>query len=134
MIALALLLSGCAPETLYRVDLEGEVLAEPTGPITLTFAYHWWGDGELSTPFQPIHSLEMDGPGVFSASLDYFPDDGEGLLVYGWQDLDGDNELCAPGAEEEPSGLVEVSDFPTFSVEVLLPLDAACRGPETLLP
>ena len=134
MIALALLLAGCAPETLYRVDLEGEVLAEPTGPITLTFAYHWWGEGALSTPFQPIHSLEMDGPGPFSTSLDYFPEDGEGLLVYGWQDLDGDNQLCAPGAGEEPSGLVEVTDFPTFPVQVLLPLDATCSGPETLLP
>ncbi len=76
----------------------------------------------------------MDGPGPFSTSLDYFPEDGEGLLVYGWQDLDGDNQLCAPGAGEEPSGLVEVTDFPTFPVQVLLPLDATCSGPETLLP
>ncbi|MCP4807925.1 MAG: hypothetical protein GY884_21490, partial [Proteobacteria bacterium] len=47
---------------------------------------------------------------------------------------DGDGALCAPGAADEPSGLIEVVDFPAHAVEVELELDAVCEGPEGLFP
>ena len=131
---LLLLLGGCAPEPIYRVDIAGEVRSEQAGEIQLTFAYAWWGEGELTTPFQPIDTLTLDTPGPFSTSLDYRPHLGEGLLVYGWQDLDGDEVLCALGVEGEPAGLVEVADFPAHTVTLTLDLAASCEGPEGLFP
>lgn len=131
---MALLLLGCATTELYQVEITGEVTSDQDGPITVLFQFAWWGEGELATPLQTIDTIELEGPGDFAHTFEYLSEQGEGLVVYGWQDLDGDGELCAPGVDDEPVGLVEVADFPSHEVSIVLPLDVLCEGPEGLFP
>ncbi len=134
MTLLLLLVLACATTELYQVDIEGEVSAVQDGPVAISFHFAWWGDGELATPLYAIDSLDIAGPGGFAHTLDYPSAEGEGLVVYAWQDLDGDGELCAPGAADEPAGLVELADFPSHELYVELTLDTPCEGPEGMFP
>lgn len=140
MTALLLgLLAGCVNHTthLLEVELTGVITADadaPAGPVTLALMHAWSGEGELARPLLPITDVALDGPGPWSATLLYPVDDGEGLVVYGWMDGDGDGVLCSPTERTEVSGLVEVDGFPDFAFEVDLELTAPCAGPEALFP
>ena len=57
---------------------------------------------------------------------------GQGLLIYGWLDTDGD--LCAPVQRPEPSGLFRVSSSPAHRVKVQLVLDKRYAALEALFP
>jgi hypothetical protein len=135
LLALVVAGTGCLNEdlTFYVTDLTVQVQTGATGPVTLVAHHASQGDGALQHPLGPIDEAEFDTD-LIQWTVAYPLHAGTGLVLYGWQDVDGDGALCAPGAEPEPSGLVEVVEFPAFALDVTLPLDALCRGAEALYP
>lgn len=123
---------------LYEVSLEGSIQnsVSPSVPgiVTVTLYHASSGEGELAHPLEFIERFELDAPGDFSHAFLYPLDVGEGLVVYAWQDLDGDGILCAPDQTDEVAGVVEVSPFPAHAVVISLSMDAPCAGPEALFP
>ena len=117
-----------------QVQVQGQVTGESAGEVEVSFFQADRGEGELSTPLAWVDSLWVADPSDWSHTLLYPEDAGEGLVVYAWEDADGDGIFCGVGAEGERSGLVEVEDFPAFEVSVTLTLDAVCLGPEGLYP
>jgi len=136
LLASALLaLGGCVNEdlTFYVVDLDIMVAAPSDGPITIVFHHASQGEGVLEHPLGPIEETTFDGPDLMYELL-YPLHAGTGLVLYGWQDTDGDGLLCAPGVPAEASGIRAVAAFPSHAVSVDLLLDSECRGPEGLYP
>ena len=137
-LLLTLLLAGCASDVtaLFEVTLTGVVtLDDQTGDDVYVVLHHAsMGEGELEHPLGPIASFEAVLGEPFEHVFDYPSDEGVGLVVYAWVDLDEDGTLCAPGTDEEAAGLVEVADFPAHAVEVTVELTDPCEGPEGLYP
>lgn len=128
-----LTLFGCLePETLYKVDLTGTVISDQTGPVELWFMHTQWGEQQLQTSHMIFDSTWLDGSGDFTHQLQVPQGAGEGLSIYGWQDVDEDGEHCRPGGNPEPSGLVEESAYPAHEIEIEIELDSTCEGPERL--
>ncbi|MRG93507.1 hypothetical protein [Polyangium spumosum] len=139
--ALALSLAGCINEEtrLYEVVLEGEVGVAPGAPsegaVHLQFhVARTFGEGDLAHPLGEFDRRTIAGVGPVRETLLHPRDVGEGLVVYGWLDSDGDGIHCAPGQTEEPAGLVEVAGFPAHALSFSLTLSAPCVGPESLYP
>jgi len=88
----------------------------------------------LRTPLGRVDETELDGPGAATWTTLVPQDEGQGLVLYGWLDLDDDGLLCAPGAAPEPAGLVEIAGFPAHSLAFTLTLDAPCAGASALFP
>lgn len=135
----ALVLTGCinAETHLYEVVLDGMVGvapgAESAGVVHLEFhVAQTFGRGELAHPLGEFDTRTLPGVGPVRETLLYPRDDGSGLVVYGFLDVDGDGTLCAPGQTSEPAGLVQVDGFPAHSVSFSLVLDDVCSGPEAL--
>ena len=129
------ILTGCINEdrVLYVSDLSVDIETSSEGPITVVFHHARQGDGITGHPLGQIEEAVFDATTV-EYQLTVPISEGEGLVLYGWQDVDGDGVLCAPGVDDEPSGLVEVTEFPAHALEITLPLDAMCRGAEALFP
>ncbi len=129
-----LLPAGCinADVELLEIDVSGTVDAVPGAPVHLEFHHAERGEGALSYPLGWIDDDALDAPGAFGHELLYPTGDGTGLVVYGWQDLDGDGLLCAIGQDAELAGAVLVTDgVPDFDEpDVVLDLDTPCVGPE----
>jgi len=66
--------------------------------------------------------------------FDYPVETGEGLLVYAWIDLDGDDVHCTPEIRTDRAGLTVVQDFPASDVTADVMLDVPCAGPEWFYP
>lgn len=131
-------LLGCVNSVTQLVEislvLELEAAEGLEGPVTGELLHTWSGEGELRVPLIPFESFEAEGPGSLSLTARVPVEEGEGLSVYGWLDLDGDGLLCALGVEDEPAGLAQVEPFPATSGEATVVLDAPCAGPEALFP
>ncbi len=124
---------GCLdPQLLYEVEVTGSVISGDPGPIEIWFLHNEWGEPPLATRYMIIDTTWLEGPTSFSQVLQVPQGTGSGLSVYGWQDRNGDAEHCRPGTEPELSGLVEVESYPSHVVEVEIPLDTPCEGPEGL--
>lgn len=139
--AVALALAGCVNDEtrLYEVELIGEVAAAPgaesAGAVHLVFhVARTFGRGALAHPLGEFEARTLPGVGPLRETILYPSDEGSGLVVYGFLDLDGDGVLCAPGQASEPAGIVEVAGFPAHSLTFSLLLDRACAGPESLYP
>ncbi len=136
----ALTLAGCINEDLelYEVTLSGTVsvagvISEP-GEVHLELHHARTGAGELGTPLGRIDATIETSLGATEWTT-YVPlGRGEGLVLYGWLDRDGDGVLCAPGGLPEPAGVVELSGFPDHTIDFSLSLDADCAGPSALYP
>lgn len=127
-------LLACTPVVqLFEVSLAGTVSSTTEGPVELELAFGWVGDGSLRRPYGEIATTELEGPGELSWTLAIPAEGGEGLVLYGWQDVDGDGLYCALNAAEEPAGLKELEEG-VHQVEVALVLDQACAAPEALFP
>lgn len=117
------LLIACASstETLRAVHLEVPV----EGHVEVHAA--WAGEGALRHPLKLLAQLE--GPVDEEILL---PEIDEDLVIYAWEDLDGDGVHCALGVDDELAGAVEVPfDFDVLAEPVL---DTPCVGPERLYP
>ena len=127
-------LLSCTTTTLYEVRVSGLVTGEGSGAVEVQLHAGSQGEGELAHPLGELERFEVELGQDWEHTLLYPWDDSTGLVVYAWLDRDADGVLCAPGADPEPSGLVEVADFPAHEVDVELELDASCEGPEGLYP
>jgi hypothetical protein len=137
LLLLPLLLAGCASDTttIYEVEVSGVVTwGDAAGPVEVQLHVEEAGEGELTHPLGEIDRFATALETPFTFALDYPWDDGRGLVIYAWHDLDGDGVLCAPGQADEPAGLIVVEDFPAHTVDVALELVPPCQGPEDLLP
>ena len=125
---------ACSPTRLLEVQVQGEISGDPGGPAEVWFLHAEVGEGELATPLGLIEKAWVDDPSDWSHTLLYPEEGGEGLVVYAWEDLDGDAVFCGLGAPEERAGLTEIADFPAFDVSVSIALTVACLGPEGMYP
>ena len=133
-------LSGCAegeaPTT--PVSLSGTI-SVPDGvqsdgsKVTVNLYHAWALEGVLRHPVEFIQSFETTA-GEYSFSFDYPVENGEGLLVYAWIDLDGDDVHCTPAIRTDRAGLTVVQDFPSAEVTANVMLDVPCAGPEWFYP
>ena len=124
-------LTGCLEaEVLHEVALSGAVHSDQAGPVELWFMHSRWGDGDLETSNMVFDSNWLDDAGEFTCVVQVPQTAGEGLSVYGWQDVDGDGEHCRPGSAPEPSGIVEGLAYPTHELEIELELVWTCEGPD----
>jgi len=103
-------LSGCAegeaPTT--PVNISG-MISVPDGvqsnssKVTVNLYHAWALEGVLRHPVEFIESFETTA-GEYNFSFDYPVETGEGLLVYAWIDLDGDDVHCTPEIRTDRAG------------------------------
>ena len=133
----ALMSCGEAPDRgkMLPVDLHGELRVPPgaDGPVHVALYHAWAGHGELHHPLQFIEAFTAT-PGAYRHAFQYPADEGEGLVVYAWVDLDGDGVLCTPSYRLDLSGLAEAKSFPGDSPQVDVEMNAPCRGPDWFFP
>lgn len=131
-------LAGCINEDvrLYEVELTGEVVAPAgtTGRVFLELHHASRGAGALETPLGRFDATELDAPGPATWTTLVPLDEGEGLVLYGWLDVDGDGRLCGLAAGPEPAGIVELEKFPAHALTFTLTLETPCAGPSALYP
>lgn len=136
--------SACVNEDvhLYEVELAGSIATEDPaldgeGEVYLELHHGYFGEGELRRPLGLIESWQLDPRQREFDDVVLVSTDGgaEGLVLYGWLDLDGDGVLCAAGTTiEEPAGVVVLSDYPAHVLSFDLQLSTPCRGVEPLFP
>jgi len=126
---------GCINDEIFfqRVDIAGSLLSNTTDAPVYVSAHHaWFGEGDLRIPAKQFDSKRVDSATDFTWELDVpVREDAAGLVLYAWQDLDGDGDFCGLGGSEEFSGLYEV-DFPTFSASVEIAIQNSCAASESL--
>ena len=92
----------------------------------------WFGEGDLRYPAAEF-VVNFSTAGEFSWTVDVpISAEASGLLIYAWQDLDGDGIFCGLDGSEEFSDLVEVEDYPVFEAVVELQLEQLCQPSEKL--
>jgi len=139
LLAMVLILAACSePEPPTRpVSISGSIAAPPgvdAGGKVFVSLYHAWSlEGDLRHAVQFIESFETKF-GQYSHEFSYPLDRGEGLLIYAWADLDGDDVLCTPDVRIDIAGLTEVADYPADSVNADIKLTAPCAGPDWFFP
>ena len=140
VLAAIVVTSGCGsgpPAPKRTVELTGEILLPPEagqgGKVYVSLFHAWSLQGELRHPLQLIESFEA-APGAFTHKFEYPENNGEGLLVFAWVDLDGDGVHCTMTSRRDLSGLSEVTPFPADRVSVTVTLTEPCRGPDFFYP
>jgi hypothetical protein len=137
-IAAALVAAGCINEDrrLYEVTLAGTITVAggATGEVHLELHHARRGAGDLETPLGLIEETTSDAAGAIEWTALVPIDEGEGLVVYGWLDIDGDGLLCGLGGAPEPAGVIEIAGFPAHALSFALVLDTPCAGPTALYP
>lgn len=130
------LLSACINETIRfrRVEITGTLSSEDATSTMYVSAHHGWYDTDLLAHPAAMFDQAQFEPGSFSWTIDIpMPETyAEGLLIYVWQDTDGDEVFCGLNGDEEYSDMVSIEDDTIFSVDVQLTPQYACAAPETL--
>ncbi len=125
---------------LYELELRGQVTVADglpaSGRLTLELHHAEGGTGMFVHPLGLIAEFaDVAAPGEpIELSARVPIDEGTGLVVYAWLDVDGDGVLCAPGVTGEPAGLVELGALDSHELEFSLELTTPCVGPEALYP
>lgn len=134
-LGFVMLLAGCISEErrLFEVKLDGVVVAAGGGAVHLELHHAQTGTGSLATPLGLIDETEIARPGAASWTTLVPLDEGEGLVLYGWLDVDGDGLLCAIGAQAEPAGVVVLAGV-EHALDFELVLGSDCAGPSALYP
>lgn len=139
-VIVALLATGCSgekPAEMRSLKITGTAQlpdgVEPTGELHVEAYHAWTGTGELRHPLLFIGSFTAP-VGGFSGAIEYEAGMGEGLVVYAWNDTDGDGVLCTPQNGMELSGLAEVAEFPADEITVELDLNDNCKAPNWFFP
>ena len=130
------ILSACINETIRfrRVEITGTLSSEDTTSTMYLSAHHEWYDTDLlAHPAAMFDQTQFD-PGEFSWTIDVpIPETyTEGLLLYVWQDTDGDEVFCGLNGDEEYSDMVSIADKSIFQIDVQLTPQHACAAPEIL--
>lgn len=133
---------GCVNEDvrLYELELRGEVTVADglpsAGRLQIELHHAEGGTGKFTHPLGLFAGFADVGAANEAVTLETLVpiDEGTGLVVYAWLDVDGDGILCAPGVDDEPAGLVRLADFPAHALEFSLALGTPCVGPEALYP
>jgi len=137
-IVAMMIFAACINEDLrlYEVVLDGTVTVTggATGTVHLELHHAHQGEGPLKTPLGLIAEVTFDAPGAVEWTALVPVDEGEGLVVYGWLDSDGDGLLCGLDASPEPAGVIALAGFPDHALTFALVLDAPCAGPSALYP
>jgi hypothetical protein len=123
------------PVAIRKLTVRGQTTAPPglEGRVTVRVFQAWAGRGVLRHPLESV--AQFQAPlGAFQQVIDYPLNDGEGLIVYAWLDVDGDGVHCTPSARHEPAGLVVVQGFPANPVSVNVDMNMPCAGPEFFYP
>lgn len=134
---LALAFCGCVNDdiVLYETRVRGTVTAMAAGTLHLEFHHETsFGQRALAHPlglFERRVRTVSQSPYSLDETVLYPQQQGEGLVVYGWLDTDGDGVLCAVGKPAEPAGRVRVVGFPSHNVNLSLLLDKQCVGSES---
>ncbi len=118
---------------LYRIDLTGDIETSAEGAIHITLHHAWRGRGLTRHPLGPLETWSIPRAEPWARVFEYPVAQGDGLVVYIWQDLDGDGVLCAPGAGPEPSGLVSFEAL-EHDMHADVALTSMCLGAERLYP
>ena len=130
LLAIILSTTACLPPEAVRiVQVKGDVVSAASGPVEIWFLHTHWGEGMLKTQNMVIETQWFDGPGTIDEELAIPQTHGEGLSLYGWQDVNGDGDHCRPGSDPEPSGLVETQEPDSLIRSFTLQLDQTCTGP-----
>ena len=138
-IVLCGLFTSCVNEDLqlYEVRLRGEVKAPALSRGVLHLEFHvaqTLAAAGLGHPLGLIDARTLPMLQPVDETIAYPLSTGEGLVVYGWLDSDGDGRLCAPGAALEPAGVVKVPSALSHEMSFQLVLDRVCAGAEGLFP
>jgi hypothetical protein len=135
-------MAGCAePEPqVSRVKLTGSFLLpdgiDPgAGDVKVRLFHAWALEGELRHPREEIEDFDAT-LGEYEHTFDYPVDEGEGLLVFAWLDVDGDGVHCTPQVRLDRSGLTEVQStgVPPAEVSADVLLEVPCAGPDWFYP
>jgi hypothetical protein len=124
-----------APTETRELQITLDLVAPPTatGAFTLQAYQAWAGQGELRHALEFI-SKQSVVAGSNKLVIQYPENDGTGLVLYVWQDSDGDGVLCTPTTRNELAGLVEIADSSAAPVTTRVELTRACAGPEFFFP
>jgi hypothetical protein len=139
MVPVLLLLAGCKGivTIVQPIDISGTLASGDghDGPVCLEAYQAWSGEGDLRYPMHRVGRTWVDTPGDYTMSVELPVEDGEGLVLFAWQDRDGDGWHCAPGVDDELSGVTVVSESEVPDVvEADLVMDSACAGATRLFP
>jgi len=131
----AVLCCGCATTTLWHeVVAEVSFEAPSDAPVQLSWYQTWHGVGELARPLRPLGEVTLPNADSVSQVMWVPVEEGEGLSIHAWQDIDGDGLLCAPGTSEDVAGLWVSEEDPDFTLSIILTLAEPCAPAEALYP
>lgn len=133
------LITGCISEVtvVQPIDISGTIATADghDGPVCVEAYQAWVGEGTLEYPMRRVGRTWVDTPGDYTLSVELPVEEGEGLVIYAWQDRDGDRYHCAPGVEDELAGVTVVSEGAVpDEVEADVILESACAGATRLFP
>ena len=125
---------GCISQEIsfreYDISLQ---IVDPKEGAThhATILYEWFGEGALRYPMYPIDETSFDGDTLTSWLPLVEQGEGEGLVLYIWEDVNGDDVFCSLDNGEERTGLV-ILDESEFFVDVEIELTHQCLGFELM--
>ncbi len=91
------------------------------------------GIGFQEHPLYEIETFQSDQL-AFEHTFDYDPKGNQGLLVYAWIDLDGDDILCTPDSRNDLAGASVNEEFPETNKPFLVKINTPCAGPDWFYP
>ena len=89
--------------------------------------HEWIGEGILRYAMYPLEETYFNTDALDSWTVLVRQDQGEGLALFVWEDLDGDEIHCGLDKEEERSKLVLLDDT-ELSISTTIELDDSCLG------
>ncbi len=127
--------TGEQPRRTRAVTIKAQFTASPglQGKVHVRVFQAWAGQGVLRHALESVAAYDAQ-LGAHEKTIDYPINDGEGLIVYAWVDVDRDGVHCTPQRREEPSGLAQAASFPADVVNLQLDLAHPCKGPEYFFP
>ena len=127
-------MAGCISQEIpfKEYDISLQVVDSKEGVTHYaTILYEWFGEGDLRYPMYPIDETSFDGDTLISWLPLVEQGEGEGLVVYIWEDVNGDGVLCSLDNGEERTGLV-ILDESEFVVDIEIELTHQCLGFELM--
>ena len=133
-IFLLFIVGGCISQEISFIeyDISLQVVDSKEGAThQATILYEWFGEDELRYPMYPIDDISFDGAVLDSWLPMVEQGEGEGFVVYVWEDLNGDGVLCSLNGSEERTGLV-ILDESEFVFDIDIELTHQCLGFELM--